>query len=109
MGGGGRAGRGMGSVSNGNALYKTMYDISQCYLQILEIARRKFFREKLPESMGREERKLTDQVYALPPGELRVLRKHPQFKELVRDMGLRLTPVPNRGVFRVMVSKFHKR
>jgi hypothetical protein len=99
--------RSAGSRVNGNSLYREMYEISQIYLKIQEIGRRKYFREKLPK-MSRKELRVANLV-EICKNTMTILCEHPQFKEMAHDFGLKLLPIPGTDIeFRVKVTKFYK-
>lgn len=83
--------------SVGNEQYLQFHAASVKYLQILKIARIKYFRSDMSEG---------DDEVGIGKDLLNLLTRHPQFMELEADFGLSLRPTEVGSGFRVIVSKF---
>ena len=84
-------------VKSGNKLYYNLYFASQLFLKVQAIGRHLFFRGELKEGAD---------TFYVNQGDVEVLQKHPQWKEMVRDFGLELQPTEKKDHFRVVVTKF---
>ena len=94
-------GSGVGTQEGGDERFYMMYRVAEVYKKVLLIAGRKFRK-------GNQDHERADLV-ACYAEELAILQQHPQYRELVRDFGLKLFPQrgKNKGWFRVTVSKHH--
>ena len=84
----------------GEKLYDELYNPSQLYLKILFVAGALFNREKLKEGAD---------TFYVSERDLACIKGHPQFKEMVRDLGLELRSVSEKGKMQVVVTKFFER
>ena len=98
-------GSGGSSFANGDVRFENYYSMAYLYLSIQRIARAKYFGEKIPKSYEKQSEDSLDQVSSSPK-ELEVLATHPQYQELMQEVGLTLEPTDERKYFfRVNVSK----
>jgi len=74
------------SRGEGNLLYRKMFDVARAYQDILRIARRKYLHEPLSEEENENPSRadfvlIEDEAFA-------ALKKHPQYKNLIKELGL---------------------
>ncbi len=87
----------------GNELYRRMFEVSRAYLDIVEIARAKFFQEKIQEDADEH----WDCV-ALGENIRTTFATHPQYQQMVEHFGLELEKVNDFFSYRVKCTKTYK-
>ena len=101
-------GAGRDSAYTGSEFMSRMFEVSRAYRALAKIVRRMYFREKLSSKLSRQQKREADTVY-VSSETMTILVAHPQFKEFLRDFGLKLVKKSDDfATYRVKISKHYR-
>jgi len=97
--------------NTGSDLYYRMYKVAEIFQKVLRISRAKYFEGNSLECDDELKKGGRWDYLLIPPDELKMFLKHPQYKEMVKNFGLKLKNKDKKDKlwFQVEVSKRYRK